>query len=68
MKLKTLLNHLGPHRGLNSDWSVEAWPLGKGLWILDAEDGSFSLVYRRATDHGLFEITELGTFIPEATK
>jgi hypothetical protein len=68
MKRETLLNYLGPHRGLNSDWSVEAWPLGKGLWILDAEDGTFALVHRRATDHGLFEIMELATITPEATE
>lgn len=66
--MKTLRAQLGPHSGLNADWSVEAWALGNGLWIIDAEDGSFSLVHRTATDYGLFDITELATVTPEATE
>jgi hypothetical protein len=61
MNIKTLLNHLGPHSGLNADWSVEAWSLGRGLWLLDNEDGTFALVHRKETEDGLFEITDLGT-------
>jgi len=61
MNIKTLLNHLGPHQGLNADWSVEAWSLGRGLWLLDNEDGTFGLVHRKETRDGLFEITDLGT-------
>jgi hypothetical protein len=63
--MSTLRARLGPHKGLNADWSVEAWELGKGLWIINAEDGTFALVHRTATDYGLFDVTELGTVIPE---
>lgn len=38
----------GPHSGLNSDWSVCAWcvsgKLYAGIFIVDEEDGTFSLV------------------------
>ena len=60
MNIKTLLNHLGPHQGLNADWSCEAWALGHGLWLLYNEDGTFGLVHRQETEDGLFEVTELG--------
>ena len=45
----------GRHCGLNADWSVSAWCVwhdgkganrGKGLYVLDDEDGGLSLVYR----------------------
>ena len=68
MNIQTLLNHLGPHKGLNADWSVEAWPIGRDLWLLDNEDGTFALVHRTETEDGLFEVTELGTIAAEGNK
>ena len=62
VNIKKLLNHLGPHQGLNADWSCEAWALGHGLWLLDNEDGTFGLVHRTENADGLFEITELVAF------
>lgn len=59
MNIKTLLNHLGPHSGLNADWSVEAWPLGRDLWLLDNEDGTFALVHR-TLENGECRVAELG--------
>jgi hypothetical protein len=56
--MKTLLNHLGPHEGLNADWACEAWSLGRGLWLLDNENGTFALVHRAVNADGEFEITE----------
>ena len=62
VNIKTLLKHLGPHQGLNADWSCEAWALGHGLWLLDNEDGTFGLVHRKETRDGLFEVKELVAF------
>lgn len=60
----TLRNHLGPHQGLNADWSCEAWALGHGLWLLDNENGTFALVHR---DVDTDEITELA-LVTEASE
>lgn len=58
-----LQNTFGASQGLNADWSVDAWPIGGGLWILDNEDGTFALV-KRTTVNDEFVIEELGRIQP----
>ena len=44
---RALSVQFGPHRGLNSDWCVQAWRVSDdhyGLWVLDGEDGTYGLV------------------------
>ena len=53
----------GASQGLNADWSFDAWPIGRGLWILDNEDGTFALV-KRTTVGDEFVIEELGRIQP----
>jgi hypothetical protein len=35
--LKPIEDALGPHKGLNADWCVMAWPIRPDLWLLDDE-------------------------------
>lgn len=38
----------GKHVGLNADWSVQAWKLqGKNIFLIDNEDGTWSIVERK---------------------
>lgn len=38
----------GKHIGLNADWSVQAWKLqGKNIFLIDNEDGTWSIVERK---------------------
>lgn len=42
---------LGLHVGLNADWSVAAWPLGDGFFLVDNEDGTLCVVSRDDDDN-----------------
>ena len=60
---RVLRETFGASQGLNADWSFDAWPIGRGLWILDNEDGTFALV-KRTTVGDEFVIAELGRIHP----
>ena len=60
---RALTEAFGASQGLNADWSVDAWAIGRGLWILDNEDGTFALV-KRTTVNDEFVIEELGRIQP----
>lgn len=60
---RALREAFGASQGLNADWSYDAWPIGRGLWILDNEDGTFALV-KRTTVNDEFVIEELGRIQP----
>ncbi len=60
---RALRDAFGASQGLNADWSVDAWSLGRGLWILDNEDGTFALV-KRTTVGDEFLVEELGRIHP----
>ena len=60
---RALKDAFGASQGLNADWSFDAWPIGRGLWILDNEDGTFALV-KRTTVGDEFVIEELGRIQP----
>lgn len=47
--------------GLNADWSVSAWAIGKNRYITDNENNTYSIVIREWDDNDEFlwdEITE----------
>ncbi len=58
-----LTEAFGASQGLNADWSVDAWAVGRGCWILDNEDGTFALV-KRTTVGDEFLVEELGRIQP----
>ena len=60
---RALKEAFGASQGLNADWSVDAWAISRGLWILDNEDGTFALV-KRTTVGDEFAVEELGTIQP----
>ena len=60
---RALRDAFGASQGLNAAWSVDAWAIGGGLWILDNEDGTFALV-KRTTVGDEFAVEELGRIQP----
>lgn len=60
---RALTETFGASQGLNADWSYDAWPIGRGLWILDNEDGTFAMV-KRTTVGDEFIVQELGRIQP----
>ena len=50
----TITDLLGEHQGLDASWCVQAWPLafrwGGIAWIVDNEDGTYSLTTRTFDD------------------
>lgn len=47
----TLSDHYGRNIGLNADWSVSAWALGKNRYITDNENDTYSIVVREWDDN-----------------
>jgi len=54
----------GRHQGLNADWASCAWRIKGELWVLDNEDGTFSLVERRLVKGDAWDVSILGTLHP----
>lgn len=54
-----ILALLGRDRGLNADWSVSAWYIGRNHWLTDGEDGTVSIMHRLGD-----QIREIAT-VPE---
>lgn len=56
--------------GLNADWCVSAWHIlgttpniGKGVYLLDQEDGTWTLTWRHSDEHDdhVIELAEFTT-------
>ena len=56
---QALTAKFGPHQGLNADWSVCAWPIGNGQWLVDNEDGTYAVCTQTVDEEGNLVTSEV---------
>ena len=55
---QALTEKYGRHQGLNANWATCAWQLGNGLWLVDNENGTYSVCEQTVDEEGNVEASE----------